>query len=152
MISSLSLHGQSVGIGISTPDPSARLHVSAPDKGVLIPNIGITSLTNAAPIASPPATGLLIFNDGSGGVAPRGFYWWDGTKWRYLMDSVSTKGILSGDGTPANPIGLQSGANAGDILIWNGTQWTIKPSPFDSVCGTAMSNYVQKWTGTSLCN
>ncbi|NPA33802.1 MAG: hypothetical protein GXO48_02605, partial [Chlorobi bacterium] len=33
-----------------------------------------------------------------------------------------------------------------------GTQWQIKSSPFDSVCGTAMANYVMKWTGTELCN
>ncbi len=68
------------------------------------------------------------------------------------MDSVSTSGPIVGDGTPANPIGIQSGTNAGDMLIWDGTQWIIKPSPYDSVCGTAMNNYVQKWTGTKLCN
>ena len=52
-------------------------------------------------------------------------------------------------------MGVQSGTNAGDILVgmvWNGLQWTIKPSPFDSVRNTATANFVQKWTGTELCN
>ncbi len=141
-----------MGVGINTPHPSARLHISASDKGVLFPNVGIGSLTSPSPISTTPAVGLFIFNDGSGGVTPRGFYWWDGTKWRYLMDSVSTSGPIVGDGTPASPIGLQSGTNAGDILVWNGSQWTVGPAPFDSICNTAMTNYVQKWTGTKLCN
>ncbi|NPA33614.1 MAG: DUF2341 domain-containing protein, partial [Chlorobi bacterium] len=63
-----------------------------------------------------------------------------------------TQSPVIGDGTTTNPIGLQGGTNAGDVLIWDGSQWQIKPSPFDSVCGTAMANYVQKWTGSELCN
>ncbi len=86
---------------------------------------------------------------------------WDGSQWILASDSVGdnwgnqvaqTQGPLIGDGTGANPIGLQSGTNAGEVLIWNGSQWTIKPSPFDSVCNSAIANYVMKWTGSELCN
>ncbi len=152
LISTLQILAQNVGIGTTSPHPSALLHITASDKGILLPNVGLSSLTNTAPITSPPAMGLLIFNDGSGGVTPRGFYWWDGSKWRYLIDSVSVKGLLTGDGSPSNPIGLQPGTNSGDIIMWNGSQWTIVSSPFDSVCNGALANYVQKWTGTELCN
>ncbi|NPA33505.1 MAG: hypothetical protein GXO48_01045, partial [Chlorobi bacterium] len=85
----------------------------------------------------------------------------DGSQWVLAKDSVGdnwgsqvavTQSPIVGDGTTTNPIGLQGGTNAGDILIWDGSQWQIKASPFDSVCGTAMANYVQKWTGSELCN
>ncbi len=194
-----SLHGQQVGIGTTQPDSSAILHIYAIDKGVLLPSIGLTSLTGPSPITPTPAPGLLIFNDGSGGISPRGFYFWTGTRWRYIMDSISTTGPVIGEGTPSNPItimpgtntgqvlkwngsqwvlapddwgnqvvitqppfvgdgtssnplGLQAGTNPGDILQWNGTQWVISPLNVDSVCSGAMANYVQKWSGTKLCN
>jgi len=110
-----------------------------------------------------------IVGDGTGGNpitfasgTSAGQVWkWDGSQWVLAKDSVGdnwgsqvavTQGPIVGDGTTTNPIGLQGGTNAGDVLIWDGTQWRIKPSPFDSVCGTAMVNYVQKWTGSELCN
>ncbi len=146
------LFAQGVGIGTTTPHPSAYLHIAATNKGILLPRVGISALTSPAPISVPPAIGLLVFNDGSGGVTPRGFYWWDGVKWRYLMDSISTMGIIIGDGSTTHPIRLQPGSNIGDLLVWNGTQWTIGSAPYESVCSSAMNNYVQKWTGTKLCN
>ena len=145
-------NAQNVGIGTTSPDPSAILDISAPDKGLLVPRVSLQSLTSYAPITTSPALSLLIFNDGQGGVMPPGFYWWDGTKWKLLMDSVATVGPLSGFGTPTNPIGLQPGINAGDALLWNGTQWVSGTIDRDSVCNGALANYLQKWTGLKLCN
>ena len=146
------LLAQGVAIGTLNPHPSAKLHISSTNQGIIIPNVGITSLTNTSPIISTPATGLLIFNDASGGVLPKGFYWWDGGKWRNLIDSVVTQGPLVGYGTPSSPITLIAGVNPGDILLWDGASWTVGPAPFDSVCNAATANYIQKWTGSELCN
>ena len=204
------LLGQQVGIGTSTPHPSAQLDISAPDRGILIPRIGLTALNNPSPIVASPATGLLVFNDGSAGLYPIGFYWWNGTLWKYLIDSVVTKSPIIGDGTPSNPIGLvagntpgqilkwdgtqwvlandsvgsggdnwgsqvavtsapiigdgtnsapisiQAGTTAGDILVWNGVQWVIQQPGSSNgiapICSSPSANYIQKWTGSSLCN
>lgn len=79
-------YSQSVGIsgtGIS-PDASAMLDVSAPDKGLLIPRVALTSLAVAGPITAP-ATSLLVYNNATAGTSPNnvtpGYYYWDGTKW-----------------------------------------------------------------------
>jgi len=49
---------QSVGIGTSTPDPSARLDVSDNQRGILIPRL-TTAQRNAI---TTPARSLLIYN------------------------------------------------------------------------------------------
>jgi len=54
---SFTMFGQ-VGIGTTTPDPSAKLDVSSTTKGFLLPRM-TTSQRNAI---SNPAEGLLIYN------------------------------------------------------------------------------------------
>ncbi|MBX3242385.1 MAG: tail fiber protein [Chitinophagaceae bacterium] len=46
-----------VGIGTTTPDPSASLHVAAADKGMLVPRLTESQRSNI----SSPATGLFIY-------------------------------------------------------------------------------------------
>ncbi|MBD2752006.1 hypothetical protein [Spirosoma validum] len=53
-----------VGIGTTTPDPSAQLDVVATDKGVLVPRVTSTTAVSA------PTEGLLVYQTGS----PAGFY------------------------------------------------------------------------------
>lgn len=74
------------GIGTSTPDASAKLEVSATNKGFLPPRVALTSTTSALPITSP-ATGLIVYNTATVGtytsstsVVP-GYYYWNGSKW-----------------------------------------------------------------------
>ncbi|NPA35148.1 MAG: hypothetical protein GXO48_09500, partial [Chlorobi bacterium] len=144
-ITQISIQAQNVGIGAPIPHPSAKIEIASNNKGILIPRLSLISLSNPAPVSSP-AVSLLVFNNGTGGLSPIGFYWWDGTKWKYLIDSVSTLYPLIGDGTQSNPVAITSGNNLGDLLIWDGAQWRIKPAPFDSVCLSVLPNYVQKWT------
>jgi hypothetical protein len=67
------------GIGTSTPHASAKLHVSATDKGFLPPRVTLTAATDAATIPSP-AEGLLVYNLGSVGLQA-GYYYWNGANW-----------------------------------------------------------------------
>lgn len=55
------LTAQSVGIGTNTPHASARLDISATNKGLLIPRMGLISPTDNTTIPNP-AFGLLIIN------------------------------------------------------------------------------------------
>ncbi|PLX07888.1 MAG: hypothetical protein C0596_09105 [Marinilabiliales bacterium] len=70
------------GVGISdnefTPDESAGLEIQYSDKGLLIPRLALTSTLDASTISSP-ATSLLVFNTGTGGLSPAGFYYNNGT-------------------------------------------------------------------------
>ncbi|WP_310594457.1 hypothetical protein [Flavobacterium sp.] len=67
------------GIGTTTPDASAKLEVSATNKGFLPPRVTLTGVTDAATIPSP-AVGLLVYNVGSVGLQA-GYYYWNGANW-----------------------------------------------------------------------
>jgi len=86
---SAGLHAQSVGIGTSSPHPSARLHISDNVRGLLIPNVALAATNVAAPVTSP-ATSLLVYNTATSGTPPYnvtpGFYYWDGSQWVRLAD------------------------------------------------------------------
>jgi hypothetical protein len=77
-----------VGIGTNLPNSSAKLDISATDKGLLIPQVALTASNAAGPIASP-ATSLLVYNTATAGSVPNnvtpGYYYWDGTKWVKIM-------------------------------------------------------------------
>ncbi len=86
---------QNVGIGVATPHPSARLEVWDTARGVLIPRVGLSSDTDATTIPNP-AHSLLIYNTGTGGLTPAGYYYNAGTpaapKWKRFLEG----------GTPAD--------------------------------------------------
>lgn len=75
------------GIGTSTPDPSAKLHISATDKGFLPPRVTLTSVTDATTIPNP-AEGLLVYNLGSVGLEA-GYYYWTSTSWSTIATASS---------------------------------------------------------------
>ncbi len=109
------LWAQSVGIGTSTPDASARLEVSATNQGVLIPRVSLTSVTDATTIPSP-ATSLLVYNTNATLPWGAGYYY--------------------NAGTPAAPRWVS--LNVGEVTLWyhrsgtgsvisNNTTWQILP-------------------------
>jgi len=89
-----------VGIGTNSPDNSAKLEIStasdpaADKKGLLIPNVALTATNSAAHVVSP-ATSLLVYNTATAGTAPNnvspGYYYWDGTKWVRMVNSVKAQ-------------------------------------------------------------
>ncbi|MCX7697680.1 MAG: hypothetical protein N2Z72_08325, partial [Bacteroidales bacterium] len=70
-----------VGIGTTTPHASALLDLTATDKGILIPRVALVAANNGTTPVNGPATGLLVYNTGTGGLTPAGFYYWNGTQW-----------------------------------------------------------------------
>lgn len=81
------------GIGTTTPDASAKLHIESSNKGFLPPRVALTATNLASPITSP-ANGLMVFNTVTAGTNPYqvvpGYYYWDGTgaKWVSLSTTV----------------------------------------------------------------
>ncbi len=47
------LQAQTVGIGTNTPDNSAKLHIVDNNRGLLIPQVSIPNINNAAPVTAP---------------------------------------------------------------------------------------------------
>jgi hypothetical protein len=107
------LLAQGVGIGTSTPHPSAILELSSTTKGLLIPR-----LTDAERQALPdPATGLLIFNTTTGEL---NFY--NGSSWRRIPSNAVS--AASGTGTPSGEgVGIVEVSRGQSLPItWDGTK------------------------------
>jgi uncharacterized protein (TIGR02145 family) len=68
----LAVTAQNIGIGTTTPAPSALLEVQATDRGVLIPRLSTAQL-NAI---TAPANGLLVYNTDSAAFAYRADNGW----------------------------------------------------------------------------
>ena len=84
------------GIGTSTPHASAKLDVSASNKGFLPPRVTLTSATDATTIPSP-AEGLLVYNLGSVGLQA-GYYYWNGTNWATMATGTTAgNAVVAGD-------------------------------------------------------
>jgi hypothetical protein len=73
-----------VGIGTSSPDASAKLDLTATNKGFLPPRVSLTGTADVSTIATP-ATGLLVYNTVTTGTAPAavqpGYYYYNGSRW-----------------------------------------------------------------------
>ncbi|MCX6304121.1 MAG: hypothetical protein NT040_04060 [Bacteroidetes bacterium] len=128
------VHGQ-VGINAdgSQPDPSAMLDVKSLVKGILPPRVALTATNVAGPVTSP-AAGLQVYNTAVAGTAPYnvvpGNYYWSGTRW-----------------VPLSP---PPGVNFGDMLYWNGTQYTGVPVGLPGQFLRLSASFVPTWMGTAF--
>ena len=99
-----------VGIGTTTPNQSAALHVNSNNKGVLLPSIALTSVTDNITVPSP-SDGLMVWNNGLGGVSATGFYYWNNLKWNMISTG---SGIISPVTSNSSANWNNSGTNAGN--------------------------------------
>jgi hypothetical protein len=91
-----------VGIGTTTPDPSAILDLTSSDKGFLVPRLTTIEM-NSVP---SPASGLLIYN-----TTVSGFYYYNGVAWLPFL-APNNGWLLTGNaGTSAesNYLGTSDG-------------------------------------------
>ncbi|MGB1318650.1 MAG: hypothetical protein ACPG5W_10600, partial [Flavobacteriales bacterium] len=96
-----SLAQDNMGIGTSTPEPSAVLDLDATDKGFLTPRLNTAQRT--AIVA--PATGLMVYD-----TDDNKFWYFDGTLWVQSVGPAGPAGADGQDGAdgaqgPAGPAG-----------------------------------------------
>ncbi|MBC7412037.1 MAG: hypothetical protein H7331_06240 [Bacteroidia bacterium] len=112
-----SIFAQNVGINTTNPDPSAVLDVSAFDKGILIPQVALSSTNLPNPVTAP-AVSLLVYNTVFAGISPNevtpGYYYWDGLKWASLKGSAWQLSGNAGTNSTTNFIGT---TDAQDLVI-----------------------------------
>ncbi|MGH1335179.1 MAG: tail fiber domain-containing protein [Aureispira sp.] len=78
------VQAQNVGIGLSNPNPSAKLEISATNQGVLLPRVALTSTTDATTIANGNVPSLLVYNTATISDVSPGFYYWTGAIWQRM--------------------------------------------------------------------
>lgn len=92
------------GIGTTTPHASAKLDVSATDKGFLPPRM---SATQRGGISSP-AAGLMVYQtDGTAGL-----YFYNGSSWIYIINSSTNVLAVANGGT-----GVTSSTGTGNVVL-----------------------------------
>ncbi|MBS1505574.1 MAG: hypothetical protein JSS79_02900 [Bacteroidetes bacterium] len=102
----VAFYGQAQNVGVNStgnaPDASAMLDVSSANKGMLIPQINLTSLTDATTIATP-AHSLLVYNTNAALAEGKGYYFNSGTTvapvWTKLVASGSDWKLAGNTGT-----------------------------------------------------
>lgn len=100
-ISTLGSHSfaQNVGIGTNSPNASAKLEITDPARGILIPRVALVNVTNNVTPVATPATGLMVYNTNAAvtGGTGTGFYFWDGTQWQKLNSGAQAYWSLTGN-------------------------------------------------------
>ncbi|PTT78208.1 MULTISPECIES: hypothetical protein [unclassified Chryseobacterium] len=104
-----------VGIGTSSPNPSAMLEIHSANKGVLFPSVALDSQTDNITITSP-SDGLIVWNNGQAGLVETGFFYWNNAKWNMLsVEGNQINPVIPGGngGNGWNDSATNSGTNAG---------------------------------------
>jgi hypothetical protein len=113
------------GIGTTTPNASAKLDVSATDRGFLPPRVALTAANAFTPITgtSSAAAGLLVYNTATAGTAPNnvipGYYYWNGSIW------IQISGGLIIDNSKSASFTLATADNNKVFLITSASAVTI---------------------------
>lgn len=120
-------------------------------KGMLIPRVSLTSSTDGATIASP-ATSLLVYCSGSGGLSPAGYYYNSGTP----ASPVWVR-LLSG-GSPGTAWMITGNASTTDGTHFLGTTDNVplnfrvnndKAGRIDNTLGNAFFGFWSGYSNTS---
>lgn len=109
-----------VGIGTTTPDPSALLDLSSKVKGTLITRMNTSEMNGIA----APATGLLVFNTDS-----LSFCYFNATQW--------VCGLGGANNSTPGPTGPQGPAGVDGVNGVNGAPGPTGPSGVDGPAGPA---------------
>jgi hypothetical protein len=138
------------GIGTTSPNASARLDISATDKGFLPPRVALTATNASGPITSP-ATGLLIYNTATAGSAPNnvvpGYYYWNGSSWVNFIASNTSTGLTNDQVGTSYTL---TSADNGKIITLNNSNPIVLNVPYFFVGFNCM--ILQKGTGQVTLN
>ncbi|MCF2873694.1 MULTISPECIES: beta strand repeat-containing protein [unclassified Tenacibaculum] len=97
-----SIYGQ-VGIGTVAPNKSAQLEIVSNNKGLLIPKVALTSLTDTSTITSGNVEGLTVYNTSEVSGLKKGYYYWLDNKWNRLITGDDVN-VLANNTTNASLI------------------------------------------------
>lgn len=80
-----------VGIGTQTPNESSQLDIVSNNKGVLIPRVSLTSLTDQTTIIGGNVNSLLVFNTNN--AIGSGYYYWMSDKWLKIINAQDLEAL-----------------------------------------------------------
>ncbi len=78
-----------VGIGTDLPNPSSQLEIKSSNRGVLIPQIALSSKIDQNTITAGNLESLLIYNTSTNATLTPGYYYWFENKWHRILTDDS---------------------------------------------------------------
>ncbi len=135
-----------MGINTSTPSNGALLDITSSNKGLLLPQVTLTSTSDVTTITPSATEGLLVYNTVTAGSLPfqvtPGFYYWNGSQWLrfynrgYGLKFDQTAAILAS--TTSSTYTILTGLDTGNITIpYSGTYQVRVESAY--ACGALVS-------------
>src|SRR5690554_6262734 len=115
-VSTIAFGQDNVGIGTTTPDPTAALEVQSNDKGVLVPRLTTAQRTGIA----TPAEGLMVYDTDEECF----FYYKASTNW----ESLCTAPTPGGTHNTLDQAYNEGGPGAGRVITANNGSVTINGS------------------------
>ena len=86
-------------VGINTNSPDAALDIVSTNSGILIPRIALGSSTDNTTVVNPKGSGLvdgtMVWNTGTGGLTPAGYYYWQSSQWN-MVSTANQKQVQFG--------------------------------------------------------
>lgn len=119
-----------IGVGTTSPNNSSVLDVYSSNLGFLLPRVALNSVSDTTTILSP-IKGLIVYNNGLGGLLQSGMYRWTGTQWSLLTyKGVNCfNGDITGNTNATTVVGIRtkpvviSSPTGNQLLRFNGTSW-----------------------------
>src|SRR5690554_3462002 len=93
-----------VGIGTDLPNQSTQLEIVSSNRGILIPQVPLTDLTDRTTITAGNIPSLMVYNTSSNATMEPGYYYWFQDRWRRMISDTDVAGfsdvlVDNGDGT-----------------------------------------------------
>ncbi|WP_185126881.1 hypothetical protein [Chryseobacterium lactis] len=151
----------SVGIGTILPDASALLDINTDGlaankkKGVLFPRVPLNSNTDVITVPNP-ATGLLVYNTGTGNLKNAGYVYWNGSEWRSLINNTAVTPQISSlncSGAKLSPPTYTAGQlyNGTMTIPYNGGNGGTYPAG-SAIASTGVTGLTATLQGGTLSN
>ncbi|AFL80251.1 hypothetical protein Aeqsu_0744 [Aequorivita sublithincola DSM 14238] len=74
-----------VGIGTDMPNPSTQLEIKSANRGIMIPQVPLTSVTDQTTITAGNLESLLVYNINTSASLTPGYYYWYQGSWNRLL-------------------------------------------------------------------
>ncbi|MGO3707748.1 MAG: hypothetical protein ACTJGD_09485, partial [Mesonia hippocampi] len=82
-----------VGIGTSSPNESSQLEIVSSDRGILIPQVALTDLTDQVTIVNGNVESLLVYNVSTQNDVTPGYYYWYNGSWNRVASYTDISDI-----------------------------------------------------------
>lgn len=134
-----------IGDNVTSINTNSILELESTNKGFVLPRISLTSTGLSSPLTAALLTGTVVYNTNSAvaGGSGVGLYYWDGTKWNFLINATNLGGywaLTGNSGTTASTAAIGSTVNGNFIGTIDSKDFVIASSNLERLRVTGGGN------------